>query len=216
MTSQSHFVQPPRIALWLVSLFTPAGEAESILGDLLEEYSDLASRSGDGFARRWFWRQAVKTIAHLLSNGFRVSPWSTTATVVGGFLLLRFLMGLNDKLLMVVTDRYLAFWSGHFNAYIWLLNGMLIPHLTALMFVGGVVALAAKGKEMVAAATLSLVLGALLVVTVAIAAITDRDWLLLLSRLPWHIADSLAIVIGGAIVRTRRSAAAPLPSNCTR
>jgi CDP-diglyceride synthetase len=214
MTSQAHFVHPPRIALWLISLFTSTEEAESILGDLLEEYSDLASKSGDRFARSWFWRQAVKTIVHLVGTGFRVSPWSTTATIVGGFLLLRFVMGLNDKLLMVVTDRYLAFWSGHFNAYIWFLYGMLIPHLIALMFVGCVVALAAKGKEMVAATMLSLFLGALLIVAVAMAATTDRDWFLLLSRLPWHIADSFAIVIGGAIVRTRRSAATPLPSNC--
>jgi CDP-diglyceride synthetase len=214
MTSQSHFVHPPRIALWLVSLFAPTEEAESILGDLLEEYSDLASRSGDRFARSWFWRQAVKTIAHLVGTGFRVSPWSTPATVVGGFLLLRCVLGLNDKLLMVVTDRYLAFWSGHFSTYIWLLNGMLILHFIALIFVGCVVALAARGKEMVAATMLSLVLGALLVVSVAMPATTDSDWFLLLSRLPWHIADSFAIVIGGAIVRTRRSAATPQPSNC--
>lgn len=150
MTSEAYFVHPPRIAVWLVDIFTPIEDTESILGDLFEEFSHLASDSGVAAARSWYWRQTVKTIAHLFGAGFRAAPWSTTATVVGGFLLLRFVMGLNDKLLMVVTDRYLAFWSGHFNAYIWLLNAMLIPHLIALMFVGCVVALAAKGKELVA------------------------------------------------------------------
>jgi hypothetical protein len=51
MTSQADFLQPPRIAVWLVNLFTPAEQAESIPGDLLEEYSRLASKSGVAFAR---------------------------------------------------------------------------------------------------------------------------------------------------------------------
>ncbi len=61
--SQASFVQPPRIAVWLVDLFTPDKQAESIPGDLLEEFSDLASKSGVAFARRWYWRHSVKTIA---------------------------------------------------------------------------------------------------------------------------------------------------------
>jgi hypothetical protein len=43
MSSQRDIVQPPRIAVWLITLFTQAGEAESILGDLLEEFSDVCS-----------------------------------------------------------------------------------------------------------------------------------------------------------------------------
>lgn len=60
MTSQADFIRPPRIAAWLVKLFASA-EEESILGDLIEEYSDLALKSGLAFARHWYWRQAVKT-----------------------------------------------------------------------------------------------------------------------------------------------------------
>ena len=85
MTSPADFRQPPRIAVWLVNLFTPAEEAESILGDLLEEFSHLASKSGVAVARRWYWRQTVKTITHLVDSGFCVAPWSTTAVVVGDF-----------------------------------------------------------------------------------------------------------------------------------
>ena len=65
MTSKADFVQPPRIAVWLVNLFTPAKETESIPGDLLEEFSQLASKSGVTVARSWYWRQTAKTIAHL-------------------------------------------------------------------------------------------------------------------------------------------------------
>jgi hypothetical protein len=52
MTSQSQFVQPPRFAVWLLTLFALDDEAESILGDLLEEFSLLASKLGVPFARR--------------------------------------------------------------------------------------------------------------------------------------------------------------------
>ena len=68
MMSRASSTQPPRIAVWLVGLFTPDQEAESIPGDLLEEFSHLASNSGVPFARRWYWRQIAKTIAHLFGN----------------------------------------------------------------------------------------------------------------------------------------------------
>ncbi len=208
MTSPSDFVRPPRIAAWLVGLFTPAEEAESIVGDLLEEFSHLASK-GVASARRWYWRQTVKTIAHLFGSGFRAAPWSTTAIVVGGFLLLKLVSGLPDKVLSAVTDRYLGFWSGHFQAYLWMLNGMWIAHLILSVLVGSMVALAAKGKEMVATLTLAAVLGALIgaaFVWVAAHGSMDVAWML------WSCADPFAIIVGGAIVRMRRSAATALSS----
>jgi hypothetical protein len=209
MTSTPEFVQPPRIASWLLNLFTPPDEEESILGDLLEEFSLLASKSGVAFARSWYWRQAVKTIAHLFGTAFRVAPWSTTAAVVGGFLLYRFVSGLPDKLLSAVTDKYLFYWSTHFQAYIWVLKGMLIAHLILWMFVGCMVALVAKGREMVATMTLVLVQCALIGtawVWVAMHGPMGVAWML------WSCAGPCAIVLGGAIVRMVRSAAKPLPS----
>jgi hypothetical protein len=56
-----------------------------LLGDLMEEYSYLASKSGIAVARRWYWRQTTKTVAHLAATGFHAAPWSTTAVVVVGF-----------------------------------------------------------------------------------------------------------------------------------
>ena len=131
MTSPAFLGQPPRLAVWFINLFTAHENAESIFGDLLEEYSYLASKSGVTFARRWCWRQTVKTtIAHLFGSGYPAAPWSTTAAV-GGFLLHRFVSGLPHKLLSAVTDRYLAFWSTHFNAYLWVLKAMMPVHLIA-------------------------------------------------------------------------------------
>jgi hypothetical protein len=209
MTAPADFLQPPRVAVWLVSLFAPAEDSESIVGDLLEEFSRLESRAGVAFARRWYWRQTVKSMAHLIGRGFRDAPWSTTATVVGGFLLLRFVSGLPNMLLSAITDRYLAFWSTHFQAYLWVLKGMLGAHLIARMFVGAVVAGVAKGREMVATLALALILCGLIgaaLLWVGMHGPLDVTWVL------WSCADPFVIVVSGAIVRTGRSAARSLPS----
>ena len=201
--------QPPRIAVWLVNLFIPAAEAEPIIGDLLEEFSRLAGKS-TFFAHRWYWRQAWKTIAHLGGNGLRNAPCSTAAAVIGGFVLHRFVSGLPDKILSAVTDTYLAYWSTHFTAYIWVLKGMPIEHLIGSMFVGCVVALAAKGREMIATMTLALVFCGLIGAAVVWGAMyrqMDVTWML------WSCADPVGIVVGGAIVRTHRSAATIWPSD---
>ena len=205
MTSHAGPLQPPRLATWLMNLFTSADE-ESIVGDLLEEFSDLASKSGLALARRWFWRQTAKTVAHLFGAGYRSAPWSTTAIILGGFLLLRLAHGLPDKLLMAVTDRYLMYWSNHFQAYLWVLKGLRIEYLIGSAVVGCIVALAAKGREMIATMTLGLVLCAMAVVaTVWVVTTTGDDSYLW--NFPWHLSDSLVIVVGGAIVRARRSGA---------
>lgn len=210
MTSQAYFLQPPRIATWLVNVFAPAEEAASILGDLLEEYSRLASESGVGVARNWYWRQAVKSIVHLAGCGFRAAPWSSMASVVGGFLLLRFVSGLPERAIFAVLQRYQVF-DHHFSTYVFFAtDGVAIGHVIASMFVGCIVAVAAKGREMFATLTLSLVLGVLGGVAILVAVSWGRP--LFLGMLPWYFADWFAIVIGGAIVRTRRSAATSLGS----
>jgi hypothetical protein len=210
MTSQADFLQPPRIAVWLVNLFTPAEEAESIPGDLLEEYSHLASKSGVAFARSWYWRQTVKTIAHLVGIGFRIAPWSTTAAVVGGFLLVRFGSGLPEQAIFAVLRRYRVF-ENHFNAYVFFAtDGIAIGYVIASMFVGCIVALAAKGREIVATMTLGLVLCAM--TGIAALVLVARGHGLILWMLPWYLADWFAIVIGGVIVRESRSALSCRPS----
>ncbi|MFZ0275910.1 MAG: permease prefix domain 2-containing transporter [Candidatus Sulfotelmatobacter sp.] len=214
MTSQADFVQPPRIAVWLVNLFTPAEAAESVLGDLLEEFSHFASKSGTVGARRWYWRQTLKTVVHLFGTGFRAAPWSTTLAVVGGFLLLKLVSGLPDKVLSAVTVRYLFYWKAHFKTYMFFAtDGMLTVHLVLSMLVGCMVALVAKGREMVAAMTLGLVHYALAGVAWWATEMAVRpggvSFPLLLAVL---FADSFAIFVGGAIVRARRSAATMRPS----
>lgn len=191
MKSRADFVQPPRIAAWLVNLFTPVEEAESISGDLLEEFSQLASQSGGTAARSWYWRQSAKTITHLAA-GFRVAPVSIVAVIFGGFLLRHFVSLLPERAIFAVLHRYP--------------DGIAMGHVIASMFVGCVVAWLAKGREMVATMTLGLVLCAMTVASLLLWAARGNDvttWI----WLPWEGADWLAIVVGGLIVRTLRPSA---------
>lgn len=207
MTRQLNSNNPPRWAAWALNLFAPADQAESILGDLNEEFLQIGSKSGAGAARRWYWRQILTTIAHLAGSGFRGAPWSTAAAVIGGFFLLRFVHGLPDKLLTVLTDKYLMYWSNHFPAYLRLLNVMPIGFVMGSLFAGCIVALAARGREMIATMLLALVLCAMTTTSLA--------WILantgnasFLWNLPWFFSDPVAIVLGGVIVRKLRSTAA--------
>jgi hypothetical protein len=204
MMPQRYIVQPLRIAVWLVYLFTPAEEAESILGDLLEEFSQLASKSGAAVARRWYWRQTLKTIPHLLRAGLCGAPWSTAAAVMGGFLLLRLISGFRERAIFAVLLRYRVF-DNHFNVYVFFATyGIAIGHVITSLLAGCVVGLAAKGREMVATMTLALIFGAMFgaATVVLLARGHDPFWL---GMLPWNFADWFAIIIGGAIVRIRRS-----------
>lgn len=51
--------EPPDLAESLVSLLVPARTRDSVVGDLLEEYREQASRHGARAADAWYWRQTV-------------------------------------------------------------------------------------------------------------------------------------------------------------
>jgi hypothetical protein len=210
MTSRAYFVRAPRIAAWLVNLFAPAEEAELILGDLLEEFLQVASRSGVSVARSWYWRQTLKTVAHLTGPGLLVAPWWTAATVVGGFFLQRFASGLPEKAIFAVLIRYRVF-DHHFNAYLFFAStGIQIGRVISSMLVGCIVASAAKRREVATTMMLDLVLCSM--AAAALFILVSRGQYFFLWTLPWHCAEWLAIAIGGAIVRTLRSRTIPLPS----
>jgi hypothetical protein len=154
----------------------------------------------------------VKTIAHLGGTGFRVAPWSTTTAVVGGLFLLRFGFRLQERAIFSVLDRYSVF-EHHFKAYVFFASyGLDIGRVILSMFVGCIVGLAANGREMVATAALGLILSAMAGAASLVLVARGHDSFLWM-QLPWHCASSIVILIGGAMVRTRRSAGTTLPSN---
>jgi hypothetical protein len=206
---QACFVRPPRIAAWLVELVAPRRDAESILGDLFEEFSDLASKSGLASARRWYWRQSVKTIAHLVGAGFRVAPWIIAAAVVMGFLLLRFGSGLPEKLVVALLRTQRPYSNTRVDAYMLFLTwGILIGRLIESMIIGCIVAVAAKDREIVATTTLGLVFGALTGLGLMLLAGQWLENAYLIPFLVNQFCSSIMIVVGGVIVRESRSAMA--------
>ena len=202
MTTHAHSVQPPRMATWLVHLFTSADD-ESIVGDLHEEFAQVGSRSGADAARNWYWRQSLKTIADLAGGGFRNARWSTSGAIIGGFLLLRFAHWVPGKLLNALTDRYLMYWSNHFHAYLWLLNTLFPAYLLTTLLTGCVVALVAKKREMIATVALAIVLCVMILLGL-VSALAQSGDLYFLSSMLWAFSDPLAIIIGGMVVREFR------------
>lgn len=212
MTAQQHFLQPPRTAVWLLSLFTLAEEAESIQGDLLEEFSLIVSKSGVASARRWYWRQTMRTVPQLAGVGFRTAPWMTAAAVVGGFLLPKFVLPLVTTAIFAVLEKYQVA-EHHFSTYVFFAStGLDIGYLITFLLIGFAVAFVSRQREMVVTITLALIQWAMVVVAF-VYVVTTTGHGALLWRFTWAFADCFAIVLAGAMVRTHRLAVLSRPSN---
>lgn len=202
MTQMVSGPRPPRLAAWLVELFASGEQAESIVGDLQEEFSEVIQKSGIVSARRWYWRQGVKTIANLAGAAFRAAPWSVVAAVFVGLLLRRFTFTLPDDIMSAVLRAQRPYSNLHYGFYVWQISyGFPLAHAIMSMFVGCLIALFAKRREMIATMTLTLVLWALIIaalVHIARQGPLDITWLL------WSFADAFMTVLGGVTVREFR------------
>ncbi len=213
MMSQSALIHPPRIASWLVELFASAEQAESILGDLSEEFSDLASRSGIDQARRWYWGQSAKTIAHLTGAAFRVAPSWLAAVVFLGFTFSLFGAGLPEQFIVALLRTQRPYSNRHYEAYVWLLTcGIPIARFTQSLLVGCVVAVLAKGREMVSTMTVILLRAAMIASLLVIFfghTPPGRPMIPFLAPFLFSRAlDLIGIVTAGVIVRKARSVSA--------
>lgn len=200
---EPRILRPPVIAVWLVGLFTPDKQTEAIQGDLVEEFSRLASESGVVSARRWYWRQSINTVAHLVGTGFCAAPWLIAGAVLGGCLLLWFGLTLAD-LTLFQFNRFIhdAFHPHHYQA-LWLPVGIQVERFLLIMLVGSLVALAVKGREMVTAIALSLVCAALSGLVYPIWTMQHNAELALPIRV-FQFVSSIAFSSGAGIVREIR------------
>lgn len=200
---RSQFGQPSRVAAWLIALFTiDAQEAEAILGDLHERFSQLAAESGLPTARNWYWRQSAKTIFNFAFEGLRTAPLSTSAAIAAGFLTTK-LFGFYQPSMTALLDSY-QLYETHPHAYVLLLSyGSLISHTALAGLAGALAALAAKGREMIATAVLS-IFNCFLTATAFLFILAGNghiwSWMV-----PWSFASPLTMLLGGTIVRLRRS-----------
>jgi hypothetical protein len=203
-------IRPPRFVTWLATLFAYA-ERECIEGDLFEEFSALVSHSGTAAAKRWYWRQALKSIVHLFCSAFSTAPYSTTAAIMGGFLLGRLLFPLPEKGVFAVLERYRVF-DHHFDVYVFFAtNGIAMAHVLTSMLVGCLTAFAAKRNGMIAVVSLVFIhFGMTCAATFVSMARGNASmaWAIL----PWIFLDWLAMLVGALIVRHHTSASRTLSS----
>jgi len=146
-------MMPPQIASWLINLFVPQNEAQEIQGDLLEEFSRLASHSGGRAARSWYWRQTIKTVAAMFFDGFRAAQWMIA--VIAAW----FLSGYVDRGYQKIVATFLSTFDvyRYISAYaFWFFYAIVIGCLIIPMLLGSLLALAAPKREMVAAVTFGL------------------------------------------------------------
>jgi len=205
--------RPPRLAVWLIELFVPDEQAPSVLGDLLEEFSDVAAKSSIAHAGRWYWRQTPPTVLHLLGSGFWAAPWFMAGVVAGGIVLVelgRLFTGWFVHEGLLFLDLYVFPYShphSRFEIFLVVLlanSWTQLCRLTVSMLIGCIVALMSKGKEMSATLALSVVC--------SIPALTRfllfshgnhealRHWLVW----PYFFGGLFALVAGGAIVKSHR------------
>lgn len=205
MTSQGDFVQPPRIASWLLALFATGKEGASISGDLLEEFSTLGLQSGIYSARRWYRRQVFLTVLHLTGGAFRTAPW-LIALVLAGLWAIGFATRFSGHAIQAFLDAH-RYYDLHPDAYLfWLKFPFEAGRAILCVLIGGMVALVAKQREMPAVVSLTLA-QILLYLTGAVAlVVTGRGWLQwLLAMMFWNGLCCLSTLAGGAIVSTRRA-----------
>ena len=89
------------------------------------------------------------------------------------------------------------YWSTHFHAYLWVLKLLWTKiDLTTSLFTGGIVALAAKGREMVVTMTLGVVL-CLMIAAGYIWLVATTGNAFLLWNLPLQLTDHLRLLRGG-------------------
>jgi hypothetical protein len=156
MKERASYIRPPRLAGWIVGLFTLDDKTESIRGDLIEEFPGIVRRSGITAARRWYWKQSVRSSAHLAFAAFRGAPLSMSAAALLGPVLFVFAVSLPSE----VATGYIA--SRPVIAYIdpglfmWIF-GILLGQVGMLTLVGSAIAFLLKGREIVAVALPGLV-----------------------------------------------------------
>lgn len=192
--TKSFSFQPPLIASWLIDLFATPEQAESILGDLLEESSDIASNSGVTSARRWYWRQTVSTVAHLFAAGFRSErSWAIAGVIVGFFLLQAFLVEFLERTILAQTS----------TRFLWTKDAFFLWCFLVSFIIGCIVAAEAKGREIAATLTLSFILGLCGAVLLLVWWINAKHAFLLLPIITTFVA-SILILLSGGIVRQSR------------
>ena len=199
--------QPPPITEWLATLFLPGDVAESIMGDLQEEFSGLVVKSGSSLARSWYRRHALRTIFHAGANASRDAPLPMLIRVIGGLWTIGFATSYTQHAMWMFLDANRVY-EIHPNAYLfWLKFPTEIGRIVVCGLVGSLITILGNRKEFIAATTLAFAQIAMFSAGAIASFALGRDWFhWFVAMAPWNLLCAAATIVGGAIVRkTRRS-----------
>jgi hypothetical protein len=206
MTSQRDVhSQPPRMAVWLLLLFTPAEQTESMLGDLVEEFSTLVMTSGLGLARRWYWRQTLRTIQHACIGALRAAPLLMLVAVVTGLWCIGFATTLSQQATRTFLDAH-GIYRSHPDAYLfWSRFPLHLGRALICGLVGCLAALVAKRREMQVATVLSLAQMAMFFVAAITVIARGEEWSQwFVMMFKWNSLCAIGTIAGGLIVKVCR------------
>ena len=125
---------PRRVEALLQSLGADPEFADDVLGDLAEEFEVRCRWDGALAARRWYYREAVRTAPHLLRDWRRRFRLRDTApltwALLAGFAMESTVSAMFVRLTFLVTGVPINAWLHHVQT-----TGDVIPWLTAMMVV---------------------------------------------------------------------------------
>jgi hypothetical protein len=117
---------PPRVATWLLERFVEGPRRESLVGDLLEQYSQ-------GRSTAWYWRQVLTAIVASAARDISAHKRLAVRAVAIGWLAYA-LLSLPVHWLAVITSQRIQDWivtSGHYSFWPVFLTGPLTATLFA-------------------------------------------------------------------------------------
>jgi hypothetical protein len=200
---------PPRVSAWLVDLFASREQSETILGDLLEEFTAIAARDGEVAARRGYRRQSASTIVHLLIGQARLAPWWTALWAISGVVLFNLILGGIRGSAVAVAAHYRVY--DHVSAVAYWQAERIAERYATPLLVGLLVAGAARGREMLAAAAVcsTAILWTVMALPIAVLLASDVQR----RELTWAVVPNIVasnlmlvalILAGAAMVRRMR------------
>lgn len=178
---------PPPLATSLLRQVLSARDRDAVLGDLIEEYALQAGVTTDHSARLWYWRQVFASIPPLLWSAARHGRWLSTLSLALGIYIVAGLL----EFLIDAAVSWALVPSAAMDDVLSLVVGLLTLAL------GGLVGNRVRPGT-------ARVLGAIVLIGVALLMVTMPDSVPLWYQLAFLIFGPAASCAGGTLVsRTR-------------
>lgn len=147
------YITPPRAASFLLSFFASEPDFAIVLGDLNEEFQQLASAHGHANARRWYRRESFRNAFEWIKREFLRTPVKVlTVTLVADLSILVLVGLLMGPLGLEVEWAWIPPRYWRWFQFLW---SILIPSLPYVA-TGAIASILVRGREMAVAVCLAI------------------------------------------------------------